>query len=262
MNRAEKRRSEYNYKKNKSWFDGLPIDKKDYIYNYITERVSKNNERYIDIFDKCVINAIDDVLDLDILKLENIMTNSGKYIEDYKNFLKNKGDILMKNEETNKKIMDRIKEYMDSDVLKADAIKLLKEEFDIPKVELSNLWLEYKSSGYKRSDSVMESASRKTKKKKTPKLELIRTVREIKGQYGTYVKGDSGIKVGDKYYSAKDIGEIEKYKKSEIEKYEKESSIIKNQIEKLKCKLEDLEFNVNIDMNKYDELLEVFKMKF
>lgn len=158
MNRSEKRQIERATQKNnkqkikenavyKQWFEELPLGKKLYIGRFIEQKTIENDNLVVSILDSCFMASLDDNLEIDVLDMKKIITESNYYIADYKKYLESKGNEgfnMIENEELKGKAKDKIKDYMSGKMQKAKALKLLKNEFNLPFTELSNLWIEVK----------------------------------------------------------------------------------------------------------------------
>jgi len=81
---------------------------------------------------------------------------------------------------------------------------------------------------------------------------------EIEGIYGTYFKGSDGVKLEDKIY--KDITEVEEEKKTVETRIEAKKEDMRKQIEKLSLELGDLMLSIPKQLNKYEEIIQVFSM--
>lgn len=270
MNRAEKRRltrcKNYEmdskiYENNKMWFENLPIDKKVFIEDYIERILNIGNELFIDIYDKCIASSIDDNLAIDVTYIRKIIEESNTYIFDYKNYIEKEGNggiNMIENEELKNNIKNKIIEYRDNKIEKAKGLKMLRNEFNIPFAELSDLWIECKSKkkGCKNMNNVNDKPDENAVKNE--ELEVVNIFKEIRGRHNNYIKSMNGVTIGSTLY--KDAACVESEKSIKLEQYTNERNMIEEQIMALRDKLDNIEHNYNIDKERYEELLKVMAL--
>ena len=321
MNRSERRRLKREddiYEANTKWYNGLPVDKKIFIEQNNQLRINDSSNLFAGVICKCILSSIDDMFDMSVYDIEQLLKDSDIYTEDYKNYLEKEGDegyMIIKNEEFINKVKIKTRKYINGKMEKSKGLKLLKNEFNIPYAELSDIWLECKSEKFPEYESCHEVTKKKVsvdvvenkeiekpkervpvKKHKVAKitakervpvekikskeieekkpiekydtiqnydLQVIKTLKKIKGKYGTYLRSEDGVEMKEKLYPNAKMVEKEKFQileknitkiKSTKDKMEK----LKNTLQDLKDTLEDLEYNNNIDEKKYDELIKVF----
>lgn len=153
MDRAEKRRLDREHKKNQQWFDSLPLDKKIFVGNFIESQTIQNDNLVAAIMDKCIMGSMDDNLDVDDSVIKKIIKESNDYILDYKLYLDKEGYEegfnMIENLELREKVKAKIRQYMNGKMDKAKGLRLLRNEFNLPNAELSDLWMECKPGGKK-----------------------------------------------------------------------------------------------------------------
>lgn len=143
MGRAEKRRMD----RTEKWFNSLSEDKRQTIYDIINEKINSNNLIMNAISDTCIIGAVDDIFEPEISDINKVITKVKEYMIDYGDYLereKNGGIKMIENEELRNDIKVRIKKYISGKIDKARGLKLLRNEFNLPFAELSDLWIECK----------------------------------------------------------------------------------------------------------------------
>ena len=134
-------------------------------------------------------------------------------------------DVLIKKDYEIDKAIDYIVMHTDIDIKYSEFEKLYKEiknEWSKPKIK------DYKKVPYAGLDNnLRQKFNRDIRRegKKNMKLEVIKEItkvvsRELKGNYGTYIVDETGVKKGDEHF--KSIEEIEAYEKQEIERFAKE----------------------------------------
>jgi hypothetical protein len=155
MDRVERRRLERDLqkedKRNKLWYDKLPVERKMYIERCIEARTIQNDNLVASIMDKCFVGAMDDNLDVDVEEVKQIINESNEYIADYKLYLDKegyeRGFDMIENVELREQVKAKIRGYMSGGMDKARGLRLLKSEFKLPNAELSDLWMECKPGG-------------------------------------------------------------------------------------------------------------------
>jgi len=284
MGREEKRKMD----RLEQWFNSLAEDKKQMIYGIINDKINSNNNMMNVISDMCMIGALDDVLEVTIHDIKNVITKTKEYMVDYGEFLeneKNGGIKMIDNEELRKEIKGKIIKLMNTKVAKAKGLKLLKNEFNLPFAELSDLWLECKNMEYrKETDRVPENvgpivvnpiinkevvveekkmeninekeAGKTVGPEKKISLKVIRVTTEVEGEYGTYIKNADGVKIGDRLYSDKDMVMKEKVKLAA--EYNTKIDGVKAKIEALKTSLKEIQEIGMKEIEKFTEIESVF----
>lgn len=271
MNRAEKRRIQRSgqkveqnltnsYEKNKIWFDKLPSDKRIFIENYVEHMLNVGNELFMDIFNKCVISSLDDNLDINISESKKIIDTSSRYVVDYKKYIENKGNEglnMIENIQLRNEIKNRIQEYRANKVDRASGLKKLRNEFDIPFAELSDLWIECKSEKIPKK-KIISGVSNPSNLEPKPidttsndNLKIINVLKEVQGRHGTYIRSLDCVMINGVEY--KDVDTVKKECKAQMD-------IMNKQIERLKDELKNLEHNTSVERDRYDELLMVFNL--
>jgi hypothetical protein len=304
MDRVERRRLERDLqkedKRNKLWYDKLPIDRKMYIERCIEARTIHNDNLVAAIMDRCFVGAMDDNLDISSEDIKKIINESNEYIADYKLYLDKEGYEggfnMIENLELREQVMVKIRGYMSGEIDKARGLRLLKKEFKLPNAELSDLWIECKPGGavknMKKDKSKQEKfleevaienekilnkdiskdfdkgidqvISEKVEEEtvvdcvKRTKLKVVKTTVELVGEYGTYLKGSDGVRIGDKHYS--DLGVVEEEEKSLRGSYEASMRSIEEQIAGLNAKLDLIRIEGMAKLESYTELREVFSI--
>lgn len=257
----------------KQWYFGLPPSKKAFIGWMIEQGIIKNDNETAMILDICFLSAIDDNTELSLLDLKKIIAEANEYMKDYKEYLekyKEEGLNMIENQEIINKVTERIKVLRSEKVDKAKGLKILKKEFNLPFAELSDIWIQSKGrisnshTPKKFKDAEKEkflnevAAENEKTCKKEPKLKVVNTIQEIKGEYGTYVKSQAGVRLNEKLY--KDITDVEAEKEARKSQINALEEVLKTQLEEVNKKLTTLAENKKKEIDKYSEILEVFNM--
>lgn len=276
MNRVEKRRTD----RTEKWFDSLTEDKKKIIYNIVNDKIRSNSSMMITISDICMVGALDDVLELNLMQIQEVMSKNNFYMDDYVKYLekeKTGGIKMIENEVIRNEVITRIKDFMTKKVEKAKALNKLKNEFNLPYAELSDLWLECKSSKYvkpydqtsKTIDAmacglIREPIVKNKHLSKVPaseviiepiknsSLKVINTITEIQGEFGTYIKSNDGVKVGEMLY--RNTEEVNNTKNIISSKYKTIMDEIQERIKDLQLALES---NKELEIKENDRFAEI-----
>jgi hypothetical protein len=268
MDRKEKQEIKY-IQDNENWYKSLPINRREFIRKLLITKIVNNDEITAAIIDTCLLAAIDDVADLSVVKCKEIMSKSNEYMAEYKEFLesnKKEGFEMVNEKALNDKVKSRIKELRMVGTDKAKALRQLRKEFNLPNAELSNIWIEVKEDELKggKNKVVAKDIDEGVKeevvvdKENKSKLKVINVVSEIQGEYGTYLKSDRGVEIGEKMYKDKTV--VERIRKAAAAEYGHNMEVIKAQIEELNIQLKDIENNGIKDLEMYAELEAVFDL--
>ena len=264
-------------KRLEEWLKSLSNDKIMLLENIINSRVEKVLYSANELIETSVAAAISDLQDLSEREIEDILILANSYMKDSKEFLKKYGeDWIMELKKVEKQIKVRIAELLKAKTVKSKGIKILKKEFEeIPAKDLSNFWMQVKEElninvtvnslepEVKKEVEVKETEKIKIEepeviiKKEVPKekkakshLKLLKAT--IQGEYGTYEKEGSAVKVGTMVFKSEN--DLEKYKKIELAQFDEE---IKREIDELiKRKNEEKEKF----MKQLGEILDVISM--
>ena len=190
---------------------------------------------YIELSTQCLVASLDDC-GFGVSDITQILAGMNLYIKDYTDYL-NKGDYKMKdNADINLKVKEKVKILMKDGIQKAQGLRLLRNEFNLPNAQLSDLWIESKvelSKHPEKADNLLP-----VKTKGNDKLKVVSVVATVRGEYGTYYKSDDGVKIEgspDISYKAKD--DIVNKRLVTIEDGNKQITMLTQQIEELKAKL-------------------------
>ena len=281
MSREEKRKID----RLEQWFDKLSPDKKQLILTIIDNKINSNNNAMSYVSDVCTVGALDDILDLNIDEIDEIITKIKNYLIEYGEFLekeKDEGFNMINNEEIRNNVKIKIKKYIDGKIDKARGLKLLRNEFNLPFAELSDLWIECKETKKpkekhkqhqvsenkvnKKSETIVAKEIEKgddnkiiDNSKKNLKIVKVTVTTEIEGKYGTYIKTNGYVYTKDIKYSSKDIVQQEKTKI--INEYNTKITDIKAKIEELNKQLKENQELGAKDIEKLTEIELVFDMK-
>lgn len=277
MNRTEKRKTD----RLETWFNSLSDDKKQFILGIIDERSSSNIDLMLNISDICTNGALDDVLDVDINDIKNVMEKMKEYLTDYGEYLekeKNGGMKMIKDQELRGQIKVKIRQLILGKMPKSKGLKRLRNEFNVPYAELSDIWIECKDETNKNDktvimkakvddikskdasikDLIIEPKTIETKPSTNSKLKLICTVHQIQGKYGLYVVSkQNGLHVNDKAYDS--ITDMMEDRNNFDKEYAKRRDDLLKRIEELNNEINMINKAHETEMEKYDEIKEVFE---
>ena len=198
--------------------------------------------------------ALFEYTDLSIEEAERIFERSNEYMKDSEEFLlKYREEWIMKINEIKPKIKEECLKLLELDKSQAEAIKILGEKFkDVPQKDRVNIYKETKEEWCKSCHAIEKGNEAELEEKEvsnvnTPKEENKGNTKTIdksdntfevvdkkivfNGKYSEYMKVNNGLKVGSVFF--KSLGEIEEYKKKELEELQK-------QIEHFNCEVEEI----------------------
>lgn len=228
MNRQEKRRIQ----KLEQWVNSLSSDKQMIIEQTVSNRTEKRVWALNQAIDTSIAAALSDLHNLSIKEIEEVLKLTNSYLKDSEEFLRKNGENwIMELKKIEPQIKKRIKELRKAGVLKSRGLVELKKEFDVPAKDLDNFWLEVKEefnvevSTNTLNDPVKEAKGKKVEKikieepkveiKKENKLKVLKAT--IEGQYGTYEKEGTTVKIGDLVF--RNEQDVEDYKHREMARF-------------------------------------------
>jgi hypothetical protein len=285
LNRNQRRRLNVETKQeNKSvnegteWFKQLPPKRKMFIGYMIEQGVIKNDNTTAAILDDCFFSAMEDLTDIDYDSIVKIIDRANFYIFDCKEYLNRKGVTYMnKRQELMGQAKVMAKAIINDDPKKnnLDIIRIMENDVDLPKKDLNaaisnarkeikdlqkeQLLNEFGQENEKILNEVSAGEEIPVKEISIPsKLKIKNIVQEIEGQYNTYLKSAEGVKIGDKLYNDKSI--VEEEKNAYLRHMEDKEQEIKQTIENLKQNLDERIKMKNAELEKFEELEEVFKI--
>jgi hypothetical protein len=219
---------------------------------------------------------LDDILDVSISDIKNVIIKTKEYMVNYGEYLekeKDGGIKMIENEQLRGLIKSKIRAFIKGKMDKARGLKMLKHEFNLPNAELSDLWLECKNEiCVKSTDKIPgnedikysiseeeKTTDQKVEPLKTEKkisLKVIRVTTEVQGEYGTYVKNNDGVKIGDNLYS--DLDAVKKEKIMMMNEFNTKMDNIKDRIRVLNDELKSIQDLGMKEIEKFTEIESVF----
>jgi hypothetical protein len=182
-------------------------------------------------------------------------------------------------EELRNEIKGRIKKFMKGKMDKARGLKLLKNEYNLPFAELSDLWLECKNSDcareidkvpvnttplefyYKKIEDMGVAIVAKEPEKivapdRKNSLKVVKVTTEVEGEYGIYIKNNDGVKINGQLYS--DIDAVKKEKVTLAAEYNTKMDGIREKIKALNDELKAIQDAGMKEIEKFTEIESVF----
>lgn len=245
----------------------MPEGKKKFIGYFIEQKVIENDNFVAAIMDKCVMSAIDDNTNLEIIDQKKIIAESNAYIAEYKEYLeknREEGFNMIEDTKVREDVNAAIRKCMASKMDKAKSLNKLRKDFKLPAAELSNLWIEVKKEDgimycpdppeeikeenkpiteekevrqaiHLKEEKAIEKATGSKKEGSKNIFEVVKKIIELRTQNGTYEKTLDGVKFENKIY--KNQKEVDEEKGAIKNKLIPRKSEIENQIERLNKEL-------------------------
>lgn len=236
--------------------------------------------------------------ELEVEQINKILLRANDFLEDYKKIIEeSKGDYIDMLKTLEPVIKKEIKAMIKEGKDKLEGIKELRAKHKVPQNELVKMWLEIKEGigivnphtpkkTIKKSEEIPQQATGKIEnvsihnegehgfeipytvtekgieaaqeEENKPQLELVDTIQKIKGKFGIYSKGVTGVKLGDKLYKDKLI--VEEDKNAMEGRYNNTINSMESEIERLKLKLKIIKEEGKKELEKYEEIEAVFSL--